>query len=73
MIANKCPAGTFCSKTIVATNYGLDVYPNLVQHACSKGYYCTKGTTTETPCPAGTINPLIGRRSLDECKPTDAG
>jgi hypothetical protein len=52
---------------------GLDVYPNLRDHYCLEGYYCTEGASSMSECPIGTYNRLRGRKSLLDCQKTDAG
>jgi hypothetical protein len=52
---------------------GLDVYPNLRDHYCVEGYFCTEGATSMSECPTGTYNRLRGRKSLLDCQKVDAG
>ena len=52
MLANKCPAGTFCSDTIDSIVGGLGSYPNKNAqadggNACRQYYYCPEGTPAE--------------------------
>lgn len=72
MLTQTCPAGTICSMTVSGTNYGLDVSPSLVLHACPAGKYCEGGYAVAT-CPAGTYNPIKGRTSSADCLQTPAG
>lgn len=72
MLSQPCPAGTICSLDVSGTMYGLDVSPNLVDHACPAGSYCVGGSAS-TLCPAGTYNSIPGRKSLDDCLTTPAG
>lgn len=65
MLTQTCPAGTICSKDFSGTKYGLDVSPSLVDHPCPVGKYCTGGYAT-ADCPAGTYNPIQGRKSLSD-------
>jgi hypothetical protein len=57
----------------VTGKYGLDVYPNLRDHYCTEGYYCTAGVINMLECPAGTYNRLRGRTNILDCQKTDAG
>ena len=60
--------------TITLTNkYGLNVYPNLRDHFCEKGYYCPEGTVSMMECPAGTYNSLRGRKNILDCQKVEAG
>jgi hypothetical protein len=52
---------------------GLNVYPDLVNHFCLKGYYCPAGTQSMIACPAGTYNKLFGRKNIIDCVRTDPG
>ena len=72
MLTQKCPAGTICSRDVSGTKYGLAVSPNLVDHACPAGKYCAGGFET-ADCPAGTYNPIKGRKTISDCLETPAG
>ena len=65
MLTQVCPAGLICSQTISSVNYGLALSPNLKDHACPAGKYCTGGYAT-ADCPAGTYNPIKGRTSSSD-------
>ena len=75
--ANLCPAGVYCMRRVTdalsTRTVGLDVYPNLRDHYCLEGYYCTEGTSSMSECPIGTYNRLRGRKSLLDCQKVDAG
>ena len=62
----ECPSGLFCSN-------GTNHVPQADHHSCPEGHYCPTGTAAPVPCPVGFYNPLIGRSSVTECKPCDAG
>jgi len=72
MITQTCPAGTICSMDVSGTKYGLAASPNLIDHPCPVGKYCVGGYAT-ADCPAGTYNPIKGRKSLADCIETPAG
>lgn len=72
MITQTCPAGTVCTMDVSGTNYGLDESPNLIDHPCPSGKYCVGGYAT-ADCPAGTYNPIQGRKTLADCLETPAG
>ena len=49
MLAQKCPAGTFCSATVDTLIGGLATYPNKKAqtdsgNACAPYFYCPEGT-----------------------------
>lgn len=69
MTANQCPAGALC----VNGANGLSLHPNVIDDACPVGKYCPAGATVAIDCPAGTYNPLIGRKALSDCLTTPAG
>ena len=58
---------------VSGTNYGLDTIPNLLDHYCTEGYYCPKGTTQKMACPTGTYNRVKGRKSVLDCLPIEGG
>ena len=68
MTQQPCPAGTICSDG----GFGLSVSPNLEDHKCPVGKYC-EGGIASVDCPAGTYNPIPGRKSLDDCLQVPAG
>ncbi len=41
-----CPAGKYCPSGALAASTPL---------TCTIGYYCAKGSTATTPCPAGVV------------------
>jgi hypothetical protein len=57
----------------VMRTVGLDVYPNLRDHYCIEGYYCTEGATSMSECPVGTYNKLRGTKSLLDCQKVEGG
>ena len=61
-----CFPGTLCPA-------GMIQAPDLVSFACSAGYYCARGVTEASPCPAGTYNALSGAWSLSNCTTSAAG
>ncbi len=80
MMAQKCPAGTFCSATINSVIGGLGSYPNKDTqanggNACDIYYYCPEGTKTQiaiTPSSYETIF-IYGAGYLDQGIITPAG
>jgi hypothetical protein len=69
MLTQTCPAGTICSD---GGGNGITVSPNTNDHACPIGKYCLGGYQS-VDWPAGTYNPIEGRRTLSECLETPAG
>ncbi|KAK3560704.1 hypothetical protein QTP86_014744, partial [Hemibagrus guttatus] len=59
-----CPAGYFCQGDGV-----------VVPVACPQGFYCPLGTVigTEFPCPQGTVQPLSGSSTKEDCLSCPSG
>ena len=53
----KCPAGYYCPAP-GNTGVFLD---------CTAGNYCPEGSSSVTPCPAGTYSPIVRLQSAAEC------
>ncbi|KAL8427177.1 hypothetical protein Efla_006804 [Eimeria flavescens] len=60
-----CPAGMSCSTE--GTGELSD------EHICPLGHYCTQGSSTPTPCPAGFYNPQRGSLASSACQPCPGG
>lgn len=65
----KCTAGYWCksgspTSTPTDSSYGI---------RCPNGSYCPEGARVEVYCPAGSYQPDLGKTSLSDCIPCDAG
>ncbi|CAM9191532.1 unnamed protein product, partial [Ectocarpus fasciculatus] len=59
-----CPAGYYCDDT------GLS---NFVHLPCPIAHYCTSGTSSPSPCPAGTFRDEVGGASISDCRACPEG
>ncbi|CBZ50354.1 hypothetical protein NCLIV_008255 [Neospora caninum Liverpool] len=67
--AAPCSAGYIClggAKVPAPTD-------NKTGQACPAGGFCPEGATANSPCPAGTYNPLPGGRDASSCMPCPQG
>jgi len=63
-----CPAGYLCPS-------GMKVDPAVSgdTYKCPKGHYCLAGTSSATPCLAGTYNDQLGGDTAASCQTSPAG
>ena len=67
-VCKDCPAGYYCEN-----KYGPVL--SYRSYSCPKGYYCPNKTETEFqyPCPVGTYNDELKRKSITDCKQCQPG
>ncbi|KAG5189268.1 hypothetical protein JKP88DRAFT_138412, partial [Tribonema minus] len=70
--AGACFNGTLCVAADDA-DYGYTRAPDLLRDPCPVGHYCPAGTPAALPCPAGTLQPLVGMDGAEDCQDTPAG
>ena len=60
-----------CSDEIFSSGYGSDDLFNFpaIGDVCPVGHFCVEGSSTATPCPAGTYNDITQQSSCFECLP----